>query len=487
VPDRVNDQGRTTKETKKMGLVIGTFPKQRAVLPGESFLVETSIENRDTVSASVANPTGPSPFAYELLLEKDRSVRYEVSQEERDSRRIRDLPPPRDFPPHTLAVGESQQRDDDLAEMHNEDFAPGKYLIKVTYPTESAPLVSALAPVTVLVPHVESLSSEVCGTRNVLVTAYAHRREDGGVLIMQREAFTDPRENIAFRRVQLDPGPPVQVAIAIDATNAGNGRWFGWLRAGTLEAAVGWGNRVILRPPPVRASSADAILLSPGFQVDVGVALFGIVENAAGGAKVKTMRASSTGVAPAFEMDLGAQGVRNVRWNLNLQNGIAVFWQDAEGRVFRRAFDMQGKPRDAAPIATSGLVPIEWSVMPLGNPDLRTIIRSQDGRYFFRELGSGQENAARNSPVELLTLPEGAPANPKFAFCTISSGSSAIVAAGGGTIWATSVTGGSARPWQVVARAERPQYLHAFAPRDRTCWVEWLEADVGLRRAALPR
>ena len=95
-----------------------------------------------------------------------------------------------------------------------------------------------------LVPKIESLSSEVCGNKQVLVTAYAHRRTDGGVLIMQREAYTDPRENVSFRRVQLEPGPPVQVAVAIDAVNAGNGRWLGWLREGMFKLPLAGDNRL---------------------------------------------------------------------------------------------------------------------------------------------------------------------------------------------------------------------------------------------------
>jgi hypothetical protein len=479
-----------TKEKKKMdGLVIGTIPKMKAVLPGESFPVESVFENRGTAPLEMPNAEGPSPFGYDLLWEKDRSLRYEVSQDLRDTRRGRDIPPPMDRPPQTLAPGHSMQRDDDLAEFHNADFAPGKYLIRAKYPFEGPPeAVSALSPFTVLVPRIESFSSEVCGNRKVLVTAYAHRREDGGVLILQREASTDPRESIAFRRVQLEAGPPVQVAIAVDAMNAGNGRWFGWLRDGSFEAAVGWGNRVIVRLKPVRIGAAETVLLSPGFQVDLGVGLFGFMVNANGVARLKAVRASSGGIMPAFEVDLAAQGIRNVRWNYRADSGIAVFWQDAGGHVYRRSLDLQGKALDPAPVSTSSLVPVSWGVAPLGNPELLTAVRVPDGRYFFRDLGRGSAVAGASPvpPVQLAQLPDGMPQDPLFAFCTTAEGKTKIVTAGAGKIWATSVGESGSTAWQPVGDASHPLFLHAFTPRGRNCWTEWFEKDAGLRRAPLP-
>jgi hypothetical protein len=369
------------------------------------------------------------------------------------------------------------------------DFAPGKYLIRAKYPSEGPPVaVSALSPFTVLVPHIESLSSEVCGNRKVLVTAYAHRREDGGVLIMQREAFTDPRENIAFRRVQLEPGPPVQVAVAVDAMNAGNGRWFGWLRDGTFEAANGWGNRVIVRLKPVKIGGADTVLLSPGFQVDVGVGLFGFIVKTNGAARLVGVRTSSAGIATAFETALGAQEIHKVRWNYRADSGIDLLWQDASGHVYRRAFGLQGNALEAAPVLTSSVAPVSWDATPLDSPALRTVYHMPDGRYFFRDLGQGRaQTAATPVPaVPLAPLPVGMPPDPTFAFCATADGKTKIVAAGAGKIWASSLGESGSSAWESLGDAAQPLFLHAFAPRGRTCWAEWFEKDIGLRRAPLP-
>lgn len=478
-----------SKEKKMDGLVIGVKPQSKAVLPGESFPVESVFENRGTAPLELPNAQGPSPFAYDLLREKDQSVGYEVSQDLRDTRRGRDIAPPNDVPPQTVAPEHSLERMEDLAELHNQDFEPGKYLIRARYPYEGPPeAVSALAPFTVLVPRIESFSSEVCGSLKVLVTAYAHRREDGGVLILQREALTDPRENVAFRRVQLEPGPPVQVAVAVDAVNAGNGRWFGWLRDGAFEAAVGWGNRIIVRLKPLKVGSADTVLLTPGFQVDVGVGLFGLLVREGGVMRLKAVRTAAGGITPAFEVDLAGPEIRNVRWNYRAGAGIAVFWRDAAGRVYRRSLDLQGKALDAAPVATSSIAPLAWDVAPLGPPDLRTVVRMPNGRYFFRNLGpdAGQAAPLRTAPPQLAQLPEGVPADAPFAFCTTEVGQTKLVTAGAGKLWSSSVAEAGSSAWQQAGDAVQPLFLHAFAPRGRTCWVEWFEKDIGLRRAPLP-
>jgi len=470
------------------GLAIATFPKQRAVLPGESTLVDTVVENRSALAVEFDNSDGPSPFAYELLVEKDRTVRYKVSQLRRDRRRTLDIPPERVFPRESISPNHNIHRDEDLAEFHNEDFLPGKYLIRTIFPPSGpSEMVSPLSPITILVPKIESFSSEVCGNRQVLVTAYAHRREDGGVLILQREAYIDPRENVAFRRLQLEPGSRVQVAIAVDAVNAGNGRWFGWLRDGKFEAAAGWGNRLVSRAKPIQMGGAETILLSPGFQVDVGVGLFGFVEILNGAATFRAARTTGQGITPAFQVELTStgQGLRGLHWNYRPETGITVFWQDGAGQIYRRSYDIQGKPLDAAPVRISGMTPLAWSATPLGEAGVQMVVRSPDGRYFFR----ASDRGTLQPPVELPPF-AGAiqPAQePSFAFCPMAAaGKTKVVMAASGKIWSATVDESGSSSFTQAAEASQPLFLHAFSPRGRTCWVEWFEKDVGLRRAPLP-
>ena len=191
----------------------------------------------------------------------------------------------------------------------------------------------------------------------------------------------------------------MQVAVAVDAVNAGNGRWFGWLRDGKFEAAVGWGNRLIVRTPPMRVGREETILLSPGFQVDVGVGLFGLVDINNGVSKLRAVRTTGQGITPAFDVELtnAGQGMRGLRWNYRPESGITVFWQDAAGQAYRRSYDIKGNVVDAAPVRTSGMTPVAWSANPLGTADLQMVVRGAGCRYFFRIL----EEHAAHPPVPL--------------------------------------------------------------------------------------
>ena len=301
-----------------------------------------------------------------------------------------------------------------------------------------------------------------------------------------REASTDPRENIAFRRIQLEPGSRVQVAVAVDAVNAGNGRWFGWLRDGRFEAANGWGNRLVVRNKPIQVGGAETILLSPGFQVDVGVGLFGFVEVRNGVARFRTVRTTGQGTTPGSDGELteAGQGIRGLRWNYRPESGISVYWQDGAGQIYRRSFDTQGKPLDAAPVRTSGMTPLAWNVTPLGTAGLQMVARAPDGRYFFRTSDRGILQA----PVELppLAVDSQPTQEPSFAFCPLDAASKTkVVMAASGKIWSATVDGSGSGSFTQAAEASQPLFLHAFSPRGRTCWVEWFEKDVGLRRAPL--
>ena len=111
------------------------------------------------------------------------------------------------------------------------------------------------------------------------------------------------------------------------------------------------------------------------------------------------------------------------------------------------------------------------------------VIRARDDRYFFRiiEEGEGKPPVALQ-PVDGTSQPQ----EPAFAFCSTADAKSKVVMAGAGKIWAATVEGGISSAWAQVGEATQPQFLHAFSPRGRTCWVEWFEKDIGLRRAPLP-
>jgi hypothetical protein len=462
------------KEKRVNGLVLGTFPQERTFLPGESLRVETVLENTGATPIEVENPEGPSPFRYELLRAEDRQVVMTLAEIMRDERRTRDIPMERFFPPVLLQPRQRMSRDEDLADFLNQDIPPGKYLLRAKYPYEEPTSESALAPLTILAPNYESFSSAVCERLQVLTTVFAHRRTDGAVLILQRDSFADPRENVFFERLKLDPGPPVSVATAIDAVNAGNGRWFAWLRAGAFQAAVGWGNRVIVKPPSVAVGSSSARLLSPGFQIDLGVAMFGVLDRRGGKLILRTIRASAQGLAPLWQGELGADAATDVRWNYRPETGATVAWRDpASGLIHRARFDTAGKVVEA-PGAVNRAPAIAWDLPPLGEPVIQLVGQDADKKFRYAVIKPGPLEKPRDlPPLENITA---------WAFCPANANPVTLVAIADGKIWSTAPQ----RPaWDAITEARNPAYLHAFSPRGKTCWAEWVEQGAGIRRIPL--
>ena len=460
------------------GLTIGTVPKDRAVLPGEQFLVETTFENHGARAAQVPNRQGPSPFVYELLAEKNRAVLLSISMIMRDERRMRDLLPPKMFPMEMLGPGESLSRDEDLAEYLNAGIAPGKYLLRAKYPHDQPVAETALAPITVLTPKYESFSSAVCPRLQILTSVFAHRREDGGVLILQRDSLADPREGVFYRRLKLDAGPPVSVATAVNVVNAGSGRWFGWLRGGALQAAHGWGNRIITQPGPLVVGDGGARLISPGFQVDVGVGLFGVVVPQGGRLMLRTVRATAQGLKVAWQGDIGPDSAQDVRWNHRPEQGTTVVWRDpATSLLHHAAFHPDGKPLQADAVLTRVPV-IAWDLETTGDPVVRMVARDAAGNYRLATFRQGPGKPA--DPLQSLPPLENV---SQWGICGVGDESAKVVAVSAAKLWAASA---GQTTWVPIADVKDTSNLHAFSPRGRTCWAEWVERGSGIVRMAIP-
>src|SRR6185295_8352745 len=119
-------------------------------------------------------------------------------------------------------------------------------------------------------------------------------------------------------------------------------RWIAWLRDGRLSAVNAWGDRVMKTAQPVPAAGA---LLSPGFQVALGTAMFGTVSS---NGRLETYAASPSGLAKRWNAELGG-AVGKVLWNAQPDGSVTVAWEEpATGRVLRRSFGADGRPREAA-------------------------------------------------------------------------------------------------------------------------------------------
>jgi hypothetical protein len=457
------------ERTHMEGLAIATFPAEPAAISGESLPFRTVMENRGAAPLQVPSPNSPSQFAYELRPQREGGPVYNISADERNRRRAVHRPIPVEIQYVTLDPGRRIERIEDLADFLDEGIQPAKYLVTAVYPAAGA--TSPKAVVTLLPAQVESLSSAVSGSS--LVSAMAHRREDGGVSLLQRESSTDPREAVFYRRQSLPAGGPVAVAVAIDVGPAGSGRWFAWLRDRKLTASVGWGNRTILTSEPAGVDASQPELLSPGFELAVGTALFGVIDRKGDAVQLITYLAANSGLKRHWAASLTSSGAAIVQWNCQPDGSVTVVWEEpASGRLLSREFRPDGRANDDAPRVRSNSRLAAWSVVPSG-PFAVSALGAFQGSYRYVRLGAG----AGADPGAIAPLP-GASA---WGFCPSADGVIIVAATGEGI---SQTTPGGA--WHEVVKTKDPQRLHAFTIPGGASWVEWVERGYGIRRAKLP-
>ena len=456
---------------------IATFPTERAVLSGQSLPVRTIFDNRGAAEIQVPSTSGPSPYLYQLSSQKDGGPVYPLSQSITFSRRSPDRrggPSPETKP---LDAGGKVERTEDIANFSNEGFEPGKYWLTVEY--EAGGLVSPKSPVTILPMNVESFSSFTSDGH--LSSVLAHRRTDGRVMLLHRESYVrDPREGVFYVLNLLPPGggdKPVRVATAIDVVPAGNGRWFAWTHAGTLTASNAWGDKIMVTVQPV---PVDGMLLSPGFQVAVGTAMFGVVSSTG---RLQTFLATREGLKPHWAADLGAVPAagRKILWNAQPDASIVMAWENPDGRIMRQSFGPDGHPRDAAPQPVTPGRPMAWGLAPTGAPVIWALAGDGSDFVLVRVALAGERTMKR-----LPALPAGSVIGPDWDFLDASPGASGVIATlANGKLYSARL---DAPLWKASDEPIRNQVraMHVVTLNGRGMWAEWIEPGYGIRRAKLP-
>lgn len=457
----------TTKANTMSDVVIATFPIEPAVLSGARLDVRTVFDNRGAGAASVPNRFEASPLRYILRSQAPGGRVYDdLSQESTDARRSPDrYSPP---PPQTemLGAGKKLEFFEDVAQFWNEGFEPGEYWLTVRY--DAAGLESPKSAVTILPLVVESLSSDV--TVDHLSSFVAHRAQDGTISLLQRESeVRDPREGDFTTRETLPGGSAVSVATSVDVTLAGNGRWLAWLRDGKLAAINAWGTAITKRAEPLDAHGA---LLSPGFQIGVGKAVFGTVTREG---RLETYLASAAGLAKGWSADLGSATER-ARWNAQPDGSVTVVWEEtASGRVMVRSFDAAGSPRDAAPRAITPGRPATWGLPPTGAATPWVLVLD-GGTPVIATFPPGGERQVTRLPA----LPDAR----AWQFLQTQRDTGVVVALSGSTVRSTRL---GSTEWNVIADAPGSSGLHLVSLDGRSIWTEWIEEGRGIRLARVPR
>lgn len=446
-------------------VVIATFPIEPAVLSGQALRVRTVFDNRGTDAVAAPKRTEPSPLVYFLRSQTPGGPTYGLSQKLTDSRRSPDRAGAAPLETEPLAGGAKFEYHEDIAEFWNAGFEPGDYWLTVRY--DAAGIESPRSPVTILPLEVEGFSSAV--SVDHLSSVLAHRRANGQVTYLHRESeVRDPREGDFLLRHEWPAGGPVAVATSIDVVPAGNGRWLAWLREGKLTASNAWGDRVLRTTPSVDAPGA---LLSPGFQIGVGTAMFGTVTPEG---RLDTHVASAAGLKKGWSAVLGS-AVRKASWNAQADGSVTVAWQEsASGKVLRRSFAADGRARDAAPFVATLGPPLAWG-MPASGPATVWVLALDGSTPVVARLPIGADRVVTRLP-EL-------PGAAAWDLLQMPDGNAVLVALAGQKLHATRL---SAPAWQTVSEAPRASALHVVSLNGRSFWAEWIESGYGIRRARLP-
>lgn len=450
------------------GLAIATFPVAPTAISGESLPFRTVLENRGATPIQVPSPDSPSQFTYELRSQREGGRTYAVSAAGRNRRRAVHVPAPVPVRYETLDPGQRLEWTEDIADFLNEGIEPGKYSVTAAYADGN--VISPKTQVTVLPDNVESLSSTPSGSS--LASVQAHRRADGAVNILQRESLKDPRETVFYPLQSLPAGIPVSVATTTDVVPAGSGRWFAWLRGRTLAASVGWGDRTIITPDPVNLDVTQPELLSPGYQVAVGTALFGIIDRRGNTVHLLAYRADESGLRRHWTAALTSGGAAKVEWNCQSDGSVTVVWEEpATGRLLSQEFRADGHPLEAAARVRSSSRPAAWSVAPSG-PLAISVLREVEGSYRYARLGAAP--MADPHPIAHLGGVVAWGFNP-------TAESVAIVAATASGISQTHPGGA----WETLVETANPRMMHVFTIEGGASWVEWVQQGYGIRRAKL--
>lgn len=460
---------------------LSSFPKGREFLSGESLRVHTIFYNGTDAPLAVPAPDAPSPLRY-TLASLEGGPRYVLSLDDFVTV-LRREPPHRPGPPETYALAPTARlgRWEDVADLAEEPFAPGRYALTSRCVVGEA-LTSPEAPVTVLAPRVEAAAAAYCGARGSLASALAHRA-DGAVVVLARESYRRRPELGVFRRVATLPGdaPLSELQVFVDAADIVGGRWLAWVRDGRVSARRAWGPEVESALDDVAPHWSQVRLAAPGLQRADASGLLVVTGEAEGRGRAAAIGLTPDGAAVLWEADF-----EDVVEDARLSHG-------ADGRVWLARVAVGGLralPIDLGGASGGGdrlLLTFEapcvgWSlpaIVRAGVP-VATVLEGPTARNTLRvhtvPLDGGEATA-----VEFGPMPEGV-----VRWDVLPQADGALLfAAAAGRLYVTPTVGGD--PWRELGRvAAEGGWFRVYAVEGAP-WVEWDEPGHGTRRVAVGR
>jgi len=478
-------------------VAVAVAPKRRQVLAGESLVVTTIVVNRGDRDALVHDPDQPSPFAYRLESAAEGGPRYDVSDLDRLLRRSSDeIPVPASEPAYPLAPGRRVSREEDLADLADEPFAPGRYRITVEYARKGGAIASPPASVEVTAPKVGQIASEVCPTQETLTTALAHVDLAEGVTLLQRESSAwRPAFGVFYRRHALPAGARLSgLSTAIDAADVPGGRWLAWLERATLGAVKGWGTDVMEPPVAVDTGLAEARLVRPGVQLEDASTLFWVAGTAGGAARLHQYSVSKAGLTRSFDVPLeAALPGDEARARLTPGGPVEIVWAEraaASGRLHLRRFAADGTRLDGGAVLAEVAEPLlAFALEPIARPENAALSAlsgpDAEGRMAYRRVPLDPA-AAPSEPVRFAP-PDGLiAAGPEpWALLPTDEGDRPVLVHAGGKVLHTRARRGEG--WTAIAADLRrvPHLQLLVMPDERSIFAEWVDPASGVRHRRL--
>lgn len=376
------------KRGRMSGIAVTANPEKAAVLPGESLVVRSTVQNQGSAPVNVPDEQGASPMAYALAPEgaPEGRTTYEMSQAEFSNRVKVGLTPAKPIRiDESLPTGGTQLRKEDIALLSEEPFAPGKYRLTATWTLGEDQVTSGFTRVAIAQPNIEILSSEACRRSEEIRTVFLHRRQDGDAVLYERASRGNRPQYGVFRpRFRLPKAVRVgDVAPAVLLHDSGFGNWMAWLADGKLNVAGLLADSVNATPPPQPVDLPHAKLAGPGFHMGPGKVIFFV----ANPTTLELWSANREAIKREWSAPLGQNAV-NTRI-LARQSGadatfVAVFEEGPS--LMRKDFTMKGDSgQPALELAKFEFRLLTWSLDTTDYPSpsvLTAVTASKDPLVF---------------------------------------------------------------------------------------------------------
>jgi hypothetical protein len=445
-----------------------SFAKPRYVF-AESCAVAANIENLSEAPLLLSDGAPFSPLTFSLRAERDRDPRYVLSERQMAESRARGIL--KESPPEKasyLRPGTKRRINADLAQLGQEPFLPGKYLVTASMPGNRGSIVSAPALLEVVPASIELLARSVSGPREKASTVYVHREASGARVIFHQLSSSGSLLHSVYYRAEQAGAAVGSIATSVDAVDIQAGRRLAWFEGSHIRSLEIW-DRAITKPLSTCPEELPGCaVVNPGIQFIDGSALYVVSRQESNDTGLLLYRIVGSQWTKVGEGALGAANPEGLRLALEPDGRNLRFSWSARSRVWSRRFTLELRPVDSSPhaVADANASLRAWSA------DAALTGSAESG--LIAHLGS--------RTVKLPAVPPGLAAaaiaaTPKESLVAVQCGQLLLVCRPGQSEWV-----------EVAAGLGTPvSYLDLFSIDGRRYFAQWVSRESGVRFALLPK